>query len=134
MLDDERFDRALAAIASFVDLKSPYFLGHARAVADLAAEAAPDQAELARRAGLVHDWGRLGVSNAILDKRGPLGAGDWERLRLQSYITERMLHQSERTGAARPERATGKPRPDPRRSERLSGDAGAAAASRGARP
>jgi HD-GYP domain-containing protein (c-di-GMP phosphodiesterase class II) len=95
VLDDERFDRALAAIASFVDLKSPYFLGHGRAVADLAAEAAPDQAQLARRAGLVHDWGRLGVSNAILDKRGPLGSGDWERLRLQSYITERMLQQSE---------------------------------------
>jgi HD-GYP domain-containing protein (c-di-GMP phosphodiesterase class II) len=94
-LDDEQFDRALEAIASFVDLKSPYFLGHARAVADLAAEAAPEYAELATRAGLVHDWGRLGVSNAILDKRGPLGAGDRERLRLQSYITERMLQQSE---------------------------------------
>jgi len=95
VLDDERFDRALAAIASFVDLKSPYFLGHARAVADLAAEAAPEHAQLARRAGLVHGWGRLGVSNAILDKRGPLGTGEWERLRLQSYITERMLQQSE---------------------------------------
>jgi HD-GYP domain-containing protein (c-di-GMP phosphodiesterase class II) len=95
VLDDERFERALAAIASFVDLKSPYFLGHARAVADLAAEAAPEDAQLARRAGLVHDWGRLGVSNAILDKHGPLGAGEWERLHLQGYITERMLQQSE---------------------------------------
>ena len=28
---------------------------------------------------LVHDLGRLGVSNAMLDKRGPLGAGEWER-------------------------------------------------------
>jgi HD-GYP domain-containing protein (c-di-GMP phosphodiesterase class II) len=95
VLDDAQFDHALAAIASFVDLKSPYFLGHARAVADLAAEALPDEAQLVRRAGLVHDWGRLGVSNAILDKRTPLGAGDWERLRLQGYITERMLQQAE---------------------------------------
>ncbi len=95
VLDDDQFDTALAAIASFVDLKSPYFLGHARAVADLAAEAAPDDARLLRRAGLVHDWGRLGVSNAILDKRGPLGAGEQERLRLQGYITERMLQQSD---------------------------------------
>ena len=95
LLDDARFDRALAAIADFVDLKSPYFLGHARAVAELAAEAVPEDAQLAHRAGLVHDWGRLGVSNAILDKPGPLGAGEWERLRLQSYITERMLQQSE---------------------------------------
>ncbi len=100
VLPDDRFDRALLAIANFVDLKSPYFLGHARAVAELAAEAGArlrlpdDEVGLLRRAGLLHDLGRLGVSNAIWDKRGPLGAGEWERLRLQPYLTERMLRQS----------------------------------------
>jgi HD-GYP domain-containing protein (c-di-GMP phosphodiesterase class II) len=100
MLTGERFDDALLAIANFVDLKSPYFLGHARAVSELAAEAGarlglaePDVAGL-RRAGLVHGLGRLGVSNAILDKRGPLGAGEWERVQLQPYLTDRMLRQS----------------------------------------
>jgi len=99
-LTGERFDAALLAIANFVDLKSPYFLGHASAVADLAAEAGaalghPEgEVRLLRRAGLVHDLGRLGVSNAIWDKRGPLGAGEWERVRLQPYLTERMLRQS----------------------------------------
>ncbi len=84
-----------------MDLKSPYFLGHSRAVADLAAEAgarlglAEPELRTLRRAGLAHDLGRLGISNAILDKRGPLGAGEWERVRLQPYITERMLRQSE---------------------------------------
>ncbi len=100
MLAGERFDAALAAIANFVDLKSPYFLGHARAVADLAAEAgahdglADDELRLLRRAGLVHGCGRLGISNAIWDKPGPRGAGEWERVRLQPYLTERMLRQS----------------------------------------
>jgi HD-GYP domain-containing protein (c-di-GMP phosphodiesterase class II) len=47
-----------------------------------------------RRSGLVHGLGRLGVSNSIWDKRGPLGAGEWERVRMQPYLTERMLHQS----------------------------------------
>jgi DNA-binding CsgD family transcriptional regulator len=42
----------------------------------------------------VHDFGRLGVSNAIWDKRGPLGIGEWERVRLHPYLTERMLKQS----------------------------------------
>jgi HD-GYP domain-containing protein (c-di-GMP phosphodiesterase class II) len=42
----------------------------------------------------VHDFGRLGVSNAIWDKRGPLGIGEWERVRLHPYLTERMLQQS----------------------------------------
>jgi HD-GYP domain-containing protein (c-di-GMP phosphodiesterase class II) len=99
-LSDDGFDRALLAIADFVDLKSPYTLGHARAVADLAAATGvqlglpADEVDLLRRAGLVHDLGRLGVSNAIWDKPGPLGAGEWERVRLHPYLTERMLHQS----------------------------------------
>jgi len=42
----------------------------------------------------VHGLGRLGVPNSIWDKRGPLGAGEWERVRMQPYLTERMLHQS----------------------------------------
>ena len=99
-LTDDDFDRALLAVADFVDLKSPYTLGHARAVAELAAATAEqlglpqDEVDTLRRAGLVHDLGRLGVSNAIWDKPGPLGAGEWERIRLHPYLTERMLHQS----------------------------------------
>jgi HD-GYP domain-containing protein (c-di-GMP phosphodiesterase class II) len=99
-LRGDDFDRALLAIADFVDLKSPYTLGHARAVAELAAATAAqlrlpeDDTRLLRRAGLVHDLGRLGVSNAIWDKPGPLGVGEWERVRLHPYLTERMLHQS----------------------------------------
>ena len=101
VLSGERFDAALLAIANFVDLKSPYFLGHARAVADLAAETGArlglDAAAVRtlRRAGLVHGLGRLGISNAIWDKPGPLATGEWERVRLQPYLTERMLRQSE---------------------------------------
>jgi HD-GYP domain-containing protein (c-di-GMP phosphodiesterase class II) len=99
-LSGDAFDRALRAIADFVDLKSPYTLGHARAVAELAAATGvqlglpEDEATLLRRVGLVHDLGRLGVSNAIWDKPGPLGAGEWERVRMFPYLTERMLHQS----------------------------------------
>jgi HD-GYP domain-containing protein (c-di-GMP phosphodiesterase class II) len=100
VLAGEQFDAALLAVANFVDLKSPYTLGHAAAVAELAAAAGErlgvpeaEQVQL-RRAGLVHDLGRLGVSNAIWDKPGPLGAGEWERVRIHPYLTERMLHRS----------------------------------------
>src|SRR5205085_8080100 len=77
VLSGERFDAALLAIANFVDLKSPYTLGHASAVSDLAAEAAAQAGAPAsavrslRRAGLVQGLGRLGISNSIWDKRGP---------------------------------------------------------------
>ena len=100
-LSESEFDAALLAIADFVDLKSPFTLGHARAVAELAVGAGasmgldPGEVVTLRRAGLAHDLGRLGVSNAIWDKRGPLGAGEWERVRMHPYLTERMLHQSD---------------------------------------
>jgi HD-GYP domain-containing protein (c-di-GMP phosphodiesterase class II) len=100
-LSPSQFDAALLAIADFVDLKSPYTLGHARGVSELAASAAATvglsdtEGALLRRAGIVHGLGRLGVSNAIWDKRGTLGAGEWERVRMHPYLTERILSQSE---------------------------------------
>jgi len=99
-LSAEQLDGALTAIANFVDLKSPFTLGHSVAVADLSGEAANrlgcPRAEqvMLRRAGLVHGFGRLGVSNSIWDRPGPLSAGEWERIRMYPYLTERMLHQS----------------------------------------
>ena len=101
LLTGDQVDVALMAIADFIDLKSPYMLGHARAVSELSAEAGArmglpeDTVRMLRRAGLVHGFGRLGVSNSIWDKRGPLGAGEWERVRNYPHLTERMLSQSE---------------------------------------
>jgi HD-GYP domain-containing protein (c-di-GMP phosphodiesterase class II) len=75
-------------------------LGHAAAVGALAEQSggrlglpAADVA-LLRRASLVHGFGRLGVSNSIWDRPGPLSAGEWERIRMYPYLTERILHQS----------------------------------------
>ncbi len=99
-LSADGFDVALRAVANFVDLKSPYMLGHAAAVSQLAGDAGAqlgfgqDLVTTMRRAGLVHGLGRLGVSNSIWDKPGPLGAGEWERVRLFPYLTGRMLQQS----------------------------------------
>ena len=99
-LSGARLDAALLGVANFVDLKSPYTLGHASAVSQYAGATGADlglnagEVQTLRRAGLVHGLGRLGVSNSIWDKRGPLGAGEWERVRMSPYLTERMLHQS----------------------------------------
>jgi HD-GYP domain-containing protein (c-di-GMP phosphodiesterase class II) len=100
VLRGDDVDAALEAVASFAGLKSPYSLGHSRAVADLAAGAARrsglnnDEIVTLHRAAVVHDLGRLGVSNSIWEKRGPLGAGEWERVRMHPYLTERMLTSS----------------------------------------
>jgi HD-GYP domain-containing protein (c-di-GMP phosphodiesterase class II) len=98
-LGDDELDRALTAVADFTDLKSPYMVGHARGVAALATEAArtldlPEQdVVLVRRAALVQDAGRMGVSNSIWDKPGPLSASERERVRLHPYYVERMFQQ-----------------------------------------
>jgi HD-GYP domain-containing protein (c-di-GMP phosphodiesterase class II) len=87
----------LEAIADLVDLKTPYLAGHSRGVAQLAAEAGrvlglpDDEITTLRRAGLLHDLGRLGVSNAIWDKPGSLTETELERVRLHPFLTERML-------------------------------------------
>ena len=99
-LSDDEFESALEAIADFADLKSPWTIGHSRGVADLAFAATKGyglsdaDATLVRRAGLVHDLGRLGVSNEIWDKPGTLTAAEFERVRLHPYLTERMLASS----------------------------------------
>jgi HD-GYP domain-containing protein (c-di-GMP phosphodiesterase class II) len=100
-LAGDQLDAALEAVADFADLKSPWFTGHSRGVARLAAAAAkeaglPEHALIElRRAALVHDLGRTGVPNTIWDKPGPLSDAERERVRLHSYYTERMLARPE---------------------------------------
>lgn len=97
VLTQAQLDDALEVIADYADLKSPYFGGHSRGVADLAVAAArrlgldADQTRLLHRAALVHDIGRTGIPNTIWDKPGPLAAHERERVRLHSYYTERTL-------------------------------------------
>jgi HD-GYP domain-containing protein (c-di-GMP phosphodiesterase class II) len=95
-IDDAGIDAALGAVADFADLRSPFFLGHSPAVAALAADAADaaglsrDDATAVRRAGLVHDVGRVGVPSGIWDRPGPLSAQQWEKVRLHPYLGERV--------------------------------------------
>jgi HD-GYP domain-containing protein (c-di-GMP phosphodiesterase class II)/DNA-binding CsgD family transcriptional regulator len=93
----DALDGVLAAFADFADLKSPWIRGHSRRVASLAEDAGRhaglDSAacDVLRRAGLVHDLGRVAVENGIWDKPGPLTTSEWERVRLHVYYTERIL-------------------------------------------
>ncbi len=88
------------AFACFVDLKSPYRLGHSAGVADLAEQAAMDVGLPAserlqlRLAALLHDLGIVSVPNGIWDKPGPLNPVEWERVRLHAYHSERVLSLS----------------------------------------
>ena len=99
-LSDDGIDAGFGAVAALTNLKSPWFREHSTNVADLAEAAAwrlqlpADAVALLRRAALAHDLGRVGVSNAIWEKPGPLGFGEWERVRLHPHFTERAFAQS----------------------------------------
>jgi len=93
--------RIAEAFADFVDLQSPYTLGHSRGVgelcgvaAELAGMSSADATRL-RCAGYLHDLGRLSVSTGTWDNPGPLSASERERVRLHAYYTERVLAHCE---------------------------------------
>lgn len=93
---EARLGATLEAFADFADVKSPYTAGHSRGVAELAAAAWPADPDTMRRSGLVHDLGRVSVPNGIWDKPAPLMEGEWERVRLHPYHSERILLRVER--------------------------------------
>jgi len=78
ILDEEGLDRVAEAFAEIVDAKSPYTAAHSTNVARYATGIADVfQLSDARirslyRAGLLHDVGKLGISNRLLDKAAPL--------------------------------------------------------------
>src|SRR5579871_5412155 len=74
-IPDGRVDVVLEVFADFVDLKSPFTAGHSREVARLAGAAAGADRFSLRRAGLLHDLGRVSVPNGIWDKPGALTDG-----------------------------------------------------------
>ena len=95
--DDDDIDKISAAFADIVDAKSPFTGTHSSRVADIAEGLAARLGMLApevvnvRRAGLLHDLGKLGVPNTVLDKPGRLDAAEMEVIRRHPELTLRIL-------------------------------------------
>lgn len=96
-LDDDYLDDIAAAFGQVVDSKSPYTSGHSARVAlyaDLIAETlglAADRRRWLKRGALLHDVGKLGVSNSVLDKPGKLDDEEWEAVKAHAMYTETIL-------------------------------------------
>lgn len=96
----DRVTETLLAVADFVDIKVPGMAGHSRAVAELAAGAAATLGATGaavhdlRHAALLHDLGRVTVSNAVWNQPGKLSSRDRERVRLCPYHVERFCARS----------------------------------------
>jgi HD-GYP domain-containing protein (c-di-GMP phosphodiesterase class II) len=99
LIDDDDLDRISMAFSDIIDAKSPYTYRHSSRVAGYARTVAGmlnfDVDELRRiyRAGLLHDIGKLGVSNTILDKPGKLDDNEWAAMRQHPKFTMSILSQ-----------------------------------------
>jgi HD-GYP domain-containing protein (c-di-GMP phosphodiesterase class II) len=99
LADDDRLDRIAEAFARVVDAKSPWTFLHSTRVADVAVGIANQLGHPAgfqqdlRRAGLLHDIGKLGVSNLILDKPGKPTEDEFAQIRKHAEYSQLILQQ-----------------------------------------
>lgn len=120
VVDESYLDDIARAFAQIIDSKSAFTAGHSERVAvyaDLVASNlgfTPERRRWLKRAALLHDIGKLGVSNAILDKNGKLDEGEWAAMRNHASLSENILsridvfHEIARIGGGHHERLDGK--------------------------
>jgi HD-GYP domain-containing protein (c-di-GMP phosphodiesterase class II) len=117
--DDDGLDNVSEAFARVIDAKSPYTSRHSINVSSISVDVgramgiAGDEMHTLRRASLLHDIGKLGVSNRVLDKPGPLDPGEWAAMQAHTGFTLEILKRVSRfrqfaaTAAAHHERLDG---------------------------
>lgn len=92
----ERAESVLFSLAQSIEGKDPYTHGHCERLADYSARLGEqltlpeDQITALRRAGIVHDVGKIAVPDAILLKPGRLTSDEWTIMREHSVIGERI--------------------------------------------
>ena len=97
--EGKRLDDIAVAFAWVIDAKSPYTYHHSDRVAAFAVEIGKElglgEEEIVRlrRAGLLHDIGKLSVPNKVLDKPGKLTPREWEVVKLHPYYTYQILER-----------------------------------------
>ncbi len=90
-------DLVCSGFADVIDTKSPFTYRHAVGTTEVAVLTAnamglsPDRVDVVRRAALLHDIGMLGVSNAILDKPGPLNSEESTAIHRHPVLTQQIL-------------------------------------------
>jgi putative two-component system response regulator len=87
----------LEALVNALEAKDPYLRGHSARVADVAAMVAAElglgdeQVEMVRTAGRLHDIGKIGVREEILNKHGPLTDDEFEHVKLHPVTGSEIL-------------------------------------------
>src|SRR5277367_684394 len=92
----ENAEGVLFSLAQSIEARDPYTLGHCERLAEVSARLAEklglpeEEIKALRRAGIVHDIGKVVVPDAILLKPGPLSADEAEIMRKHPVVGERI--------------------------------------------
>jgi putative two-component system response regulator len=92
----ERAESVLFSLARSIEGKDPYTHGHCERLAEYSASLGEhlklpeDQITALRRAGVVHDIGKIGIPDAIILKPGSLSPDEWKHMREHPAIGERI--------------------------------------------
>ena len=98
-VDEAGVDRVAEAFAAVVDAKTPFTAAHSTRVAAIARTIGREMGLDPRgnrdlyRAGLLHDIGKLGVSNLILDKKGALTKEERNQVERHPVLTLTVVGQ-----------------------------------------
>ncbi len=85
------------ALANSLEAKDPYTVGHSQRVAALAERLAralglrESEIEYIRLAGLLHDIGKIGIRETVINKPGPLTPSEYAHIQTHPLISERIL-------------------------------------------
>jgi HD-GYP domain-containing protein (c-di-GMP phosphodiesterase class II)/putative methionine-R-sulfoxide reductase with GAF domain len=91
------YDRTLIALSSALDARDRETEGHSLRVAEVAQQLgrqlglSPEQIKTLQRGSILHDIGKIGVSDSILLKPGALSPDEWESMRLHPDIGARII-------------------------------------------
>jgi len=91
----------VTSLALAIDAKDHYTQGHSQKVSAYAVMIAqslgmePDEVEEVRLAGLLHDIGKVGIPEPILNKSGPLDASEWETMKTHTELGAKILEPLE---------------------------------------
>jgi putative nucleotidyltransferase with HDIG domain len=87
----------LEVLVNALEAKDPYLRGHSARVADLSANIATEMGlseedvERVRMAGRLHDLGKIGTRDAVVNKEGPLTADEFEHVKQHVIIGAQIL-------------------------------------------
>jgi len=93
----QEINNVIAALTEALEAKDPYTQGHTRRVTEISMAIAqemglpPDEIARIRTAALLHDIGKIGMPDAILQKPGLCSASEREVIRLHPQRGERIL-------------------------------------------